>query len=333
MSFAWIQKSAAMTSTRPASIRLPLPFLQARWIYDLATYTVGTGELGVVSAQTGGWAGEPENAIRLWRLSGESDARLHMWLNTEGADPAAETRPWGVGQDAFCHRRGVHALDYSAGALPPGWGASGLLLSGSEDLLVAWAMDGESGRGREVSRLPAVLDGTPERLRLCADGASVVCAGRVAPGRGLPLLDLRAGLAEVSRLGLKPDGALDIVEIPHAHGWSPLLVAATANRAYAWDRRACTAPSLRLPLAGIKALAAVEADPNALLAAAGRAVLVFDVRKLPPEDPKAKTPPPALARFETAAGAELTRVDAMGAVLVAGDRQGGLHVWDLSAKS
>lgn len=307
--------------------------LQDRWIYDVAAYTVGHGELGLVSAQSGGWAGEPENSIRLWRLRSCDDARLHMRLNTEGVDPAAETRPWAVGQDAFCHRRGVHALDYSAGALPPGWAAPGLLLSGSEDQLAAWAMDSRSGQGREVARAAGALDGIPERLRLCADGASVVCAGRVAPGRGLPVLDLRAGLTEVCRLGLKPDSATDILELPHAQGWGPLLVAATANRAYVWDRRACTAPSLRLPLAGIKAMATVDADPNALLAAAGGAVLAFDVRKLPQEDPKARTPPPALARFEKAAGAELTRVAAMGAVLVAGDREGGMHVWDLSVDS
>jgi hypothetical protein len=148
----------------------------------------------------------------------------------------------------------------------------------------------------------------------------------------LPVLDLRAGLSEVSRLGLKPDGATDIIELPHAQGSSTLLIAATANRAYVWDRRACSAPSLRLPLAGIKALATVDADPNALLAAAGGAILAFDVRRLPPEDPKARATPPVLARFQTAAGAELTRVAAMGAVLVAGDRAGGLHVWDLSVQ-
>jgi hypothetical protein len=306
---------------------------QDRWIYDVAAYTVGRGELGIVSAQSGGWAGEPENGIRLWRLSSREGARLHMRLNTEGADPTAEARAWAVGQEAFCHRRGVHALNYSAGALPPGCDSPGLLLSGSEDLVVAWAMDRQSGRGREVARVAGVLDGTPERLRLCADGATVVCAGRVAPGRGLPVLDLRAGLAEVCRLGLKPDGATDILELPHAQGWSSLLVGATANRAYVWDRRACACPSLRLPLAGIKALTAVEADPNALLAAASGAVLAFDVRKLPREDPKVRAPPPALARFEKATAAELTRVEAMGAVLAAGDRDGGLHVWDMSAQS
>jgi len=94
-------------------------------------------------------------------------------------------------------------------------------------------------------------------------------------------------------------------------------------------RRACAAPSLRLPLAGIRALARVDTDPRALLAAAGGAVLAFDVRKLPAESPAAKAAPGALARFEAPAGTVLHCAAALGGVIAAGDSYGNLHVWYL----
>ena len=166
-------------------------FRQDRWIYDVAAYTVGEGQLGIASSQSGGMAGEPENLIRLWRLGSRDDATLQMRLNTEGADPSTSSA---AGPEVFCHRRGVHALEYTQGTALAQWGAGGVLLSSSEDLVAAWAMDAQTGRGREAARAPSPLDGSPECIRLCADGVSVVCAGRVVPGRGLPVLDLGAGL-------------------------------------------------------------------------------------------------------------------------------------------
>ena len=288
----------------------------------MAAYNVNRGELGIVSAQTGGWSGEPENVIRLWRWDGEADPSLHMLLNTEGADPRAETRPFVDAQDNFCHRRGVHALEYSRNARD-----GGMLFSCSEDLLVAWAMDAETGRGTEAVRAQTPLAGTPECIRLCSDSISLVCAGRVVPGDGLPILDLGAGLTESSRLGFKADSACDIIEIPSAER-GQILVGAAANRAYLWDRRSCSAPSLRLPVPSIKALGAVENDPNAFFAAAGDAVLAYDIRKLPADDPKSRTPPDALACFKASSDASLTCAAALGNVLAAGDCNGDLHVWD-----
>ena len=111
------------------------------------------------------------------------------------------------------------------------------------------------------------------------------------------------------------------------------------------------APCLRLPLPGTRALCGAEGDPAALLAAAGgavprlqpghvhdasrtcpqagSAVMVFDIRRLPADDPAHKKAPAPLARFDAPAGGSLECAAALGGTLVAGDRSGDLHIWCL----
>jgi len=109
-----------------------------RWVYDVMPVSLSGGGLAVVSAQTGGWAGEPQQLLRLWRVEPGGASRLEMLLNTEGADERAHAAAaravggLGLGGDpssplAYCHRRGVHALALAGG----GGGGVDLLLSGS----------------------------------------------------------------------------------------------------------------------------------------------------------------------------------------------------------
>jgi len=340
-----------------------------RWVYDVMPVSLSGGGLAVVSAQTGGWAGEPQHLLRLWRVEPGGASRLEMLLNTEGADERAHAAAaravggLGLGGDpssplAYCHRRGVHALALAEGSS----GSAGLLLSGSEELVAAWRVDSATGRGAEAARAASPLAGTPDGL-LATGGAgsrlgSVVCAGRVLPGAGLPVLDLESGLTEACRLGFKADGACCLAELRPPGGHSPLVAAATPNRSLFWDMRSSGAssetfsrhladtsqtpprrfedtmmsigaPCLRLPLPGTRALCGAEGDPAALLAAAGSAVKVFDIRRLPADDPAHKKAPAPLARFDAPAGGSLECAAAMGGMLVAGDRSGDLHIWCL----
>lgn len=311
-----------------------------RWVYDVMPVSLSGGGLAVVSAQTGGWAGEPQQLLRLWRVEPGGASRLEMLLNTEGADERAHAAAaravggLGLGGDpssplAYCHRRGVHALALAGG----GGGGVDLLLSGSEELVAAWRVASATGRGAEAARAASPLAGTPDGL-LATGGAgsglgSVVCAGRVLPGAGLPVLDLEAGLTEACRLGFKADGACCLAELRPPEGHSPLVAAATPNRSYFWDMRSSGAPCLRLPLPGTRALCGAEGDPAALLAAAGSAVMVFDIRRLPADDPAHKKAPAPLARFDAPAGGSLECAASLGGTLVAGDRSGDLHIWCL----
>ena len=105
-----------------------------RWVYDSTPFTMRDGTLGVATVHTGGWVGEPEELIRLWRVGDDGGsglaARTACRLNTVGAraTPPGATHPCG-------HMRGVHAVEARGGTL----------FSLSDDALLAWALDGCSG--------------------------------------------------------------------------------------------------------------------------------------------------------------------------------------------
>eukprot|EP00966_Prymnesium_polylepis_P064917 1505805-Prymnesium_polylepis.1 len=126
--------------------------------------------------------------------------------------------------------------------------------------------------------------------------------------------------------------AADVVQIGEQ-----VVCAAMPNRAHTWDLRAPGAAVGRLPLGGITGLGALNVGAGAvattLLAAAGGSVRCYDTRMLPAEDPSARKPPPHVAELLPSIGGlcRLTSVDAAGAFVVAGDAEGGLHVWDLAS--
>ena len=153
---------AAVASARPLA---ELHDEAQRWIYGVGWCGVlGDGasaetprRLGLVSTQTGGMMGEPEQLIRLWSarreaVDGDDDttARVHakvtMLVNTAGADARAAAAMPGneSGVALYTHRRGVHAVDIDL--------ASGRMATVSADCLALWSLDRVAGRYRESTR-------------------------------------------------------------------------------------------------------------------------------------------------------------------------------------
>ena len=351
---------------------------QGRWVYDIAWCgllgggdgggSAGPGSrtggaqqssqrrLGLVSTQTGGMVGEPDQLIRLWGVA-RADVpssptapaavrgRCEMLVNVEGAKGGASERLEDPSKRGFVHHRGVHAV-----------ACCGVHMATlSSDALGIWTLDRASGRFAEAARggSPLRQSATPGGLRWLHGGECLVPLGDYVDG-ALPIVHVSNGLTAAETLHFKGT-ANDIVEL-HEGGAvaaaagqqqggeagtaapAACLVAANANRAFVYDRRAGPQPIARLALQGIAGLAAAAGGAAsglampALLAAVGSEVRVYDVRRLP-EDTKAAKLPPALATLTSdgvAANAALARVATMGSVVVAGDHEHGLRVWDIA---
>ena len=334
-----------------------------RWVYDVALcgYLRGGASnrpaLGLISTHTGGMVGEPENLIRLWSLrrdaragadsgeggegSGEGGGnvagRIAQKLNVEGSSNGPVPR--GTFSAGGAHLRGVHGVDCT----------DTHICTISQDKIVAWEIDRPAGRGQEVVRVDSLLSSRSagsQRVLCLSGGREVVPIGRYDDGL-VPILSLHTGLATVETLALKGGDATALIEVGGAaataggvgavDGRCFPIVASNANRAFLWDRRAGPQPRSRLALGSIAAFATLPGDapgagaPHALLAASGRQVYVFDVRRLPEDSPAVKRPPAALATLTAAStrrGA-WTSLAALGGVVVAGDRDGGCTIWDV----
>jgi hypothetical protein len=190
-------------------------------------------------------------------------------------------------------------------------------------------------------------------------GSRILPVGEYREGQ-IPILDLERGLESVESLHFKGGTAVDAIELaegwddrscgaaapaasalssaPAVDGGPSRIIAANANRAFIYDRRAGPRPIARLAQPGISALASLPADAAiavpSLLAATRRDVHVYDVRRLPEDTPAVKKPPAALATLKGSAeggvNAPWTSLAAMGSIIVAGDREGGVSVWDVA---
>lgn len=347
---------AAVATTQPLAV-LHEP-RQERWVYSVAWCGIlgpTMGALGLVSTQTGGMVGEPEHLIRLWSLNREPasgasaylttvQGRLSMLVNTEGASASPSSAQPGGAPMAHMHRRGVHAVDCDV--------SSARMATMSTDVLGVWTLDRSTGRVRELARgpYPLKVGSTPAGLRWLRGGTTLVPIGDSADGASVPLVQLRpdGGLAANEFLAFRGTSATDIVEIYDGHtagahaaeSGEPAsrLVAANANRAFVYDRRAGPQPCARLALSGISGLAAVTgaeagAPPALVVSTSGGEVRVYDVRKLP-EDTKLAKLPPALAELTPPRSSSgFNGVAALGSLVVASDREFGLSVWDVGGRS
>ena len=313
-----------------------VPFGPERWVYDLAVVGLMGGEtrpqLGIISVQTGGMVGDPENVIQLWRVGSSgggssATAEIVSRLNCVDAVPTAEPTPRNRMKSA--HIRGVHAVDYSRG----------FAVTHSQDQLAAWSLDTSLGRGSLAASVDSPLGSSsiPGRIHILRDGRTVLPCGPLQED-SLALLDLGAGLRTVETLEMRGGAAIDAAELADPHSGTARVVAAAPNRAFLWDRRSGRQACARLPLQHISALASVAGGAAgaapALLAASGQQVHVYDVRRLPENTAAAKRPPPALASLEAVAGAEigtLTSLAINGSVVAAGSSNGSLCAWDVAA--
>ncbi len=286
---------------------------QVRWVYDVCVLSSSEdGSMCVATSHSGGFTGEPENVLRLWRVRG-GRAQLAARPNADdGAEAAAPV-----------HRRGVHALATDR--------AGRVLISASDDAIATWAVDPASGGARATQRVPSATAGVAESLLLLSDDRRLVVGGRIGARVGLPVLDASRGLVEVTRLQMRGDGAARLCEL-QLDG-APLVAAVTSNRALLWDVRAPQTPSLRLPLASIQGLASLGGGTT-LVTASADAVYLHDLRRLPADDPSVRKAPPAEAVLRVGAGerpdaARLRSVCARGRGVFAGDAAGGVHWWAL----
>lgn len=335
--------------TAPPELLCELNPSDNRWVYDVGVcgYTSGSGSppsVAMISTHTGGMTGEPENLIRLWSLRREKEpgggvvGTIAQKLNVDGVDVGlASTGTAGhVHSTSHVHLRGVHGVDCSVSHIA----------TISQDTLCVWAFDPVGARGREVKRVPSPLGGSASssKVLFLAGGRELVPIGDYSACEGkLPILGLDAGLAAVDTLAFRGGHANAVAELAIDGGnatQSSTLVASNPNRAFVWDRRAGPQPHSRLALPGIAAFATLSGEnagsgPPALLAAAGRDVHVYDIRKLPEEAPTVKKAPPAIAtlrapdRDDARGNSTWTTLAAMRGVVVAGDRDGGVCVWDV----
>lgn len=262
-----------------------------------------------------------------------------MLVNIEGVGA-----PGHAGQDArgqrnlmqdrpFAHMRGVHAVE-TRGCLAA---------TISADMLVAWKIDRSMGLPlRELVRVPSPLQqsATSTGLRWLRSGNELIPLGQCADNR-IPICDAERSLAIVE--GLHMSGNVnDLVELADTNaadsdGVAPAsrLVAANANRAFLFDRRAGPKPCARLPLQGICALAslagAAPGAPPALLAAADKTVFVFDVRRLPEDTKHAKRPQELATLSRSGTQSAYDGLAVLGSLVVATDKNYGLDVWDVAA--
>lgn len=327
-----------------------------RWVYDLAVcgYTVpGPGmppALAMISTHTGGMAGEPENLIRLWSLrrdeggSAAVTGNLSQKLNVDGANPSPSSSAGNgtaghVHSTSHVHLRGVHGVDCS----------SAHIATISQDTLAVWAFDPARARGQEVKRIPSPLGNSSgsQKLLFLAGGRELVPIGDYAASESkLPILNLDAGLATVDALAMRGGHANAVAELAIDGATDAMrpaaLIASNQNRAFIWDRRAGPQPCSRLALPGITAFATLSGEgagggPPALLAAAGHNVHIYDIRRLPEESPAAKKAPAAVATLcapehdGMRGSSSWTTLAAVRGVVVAGDREGGVCVWDVQA--
>jgi hypothetical protein len=328
-----------------------------RWVYDMAVcgYTAPSPglppALAMISTHTGGMTGEPENLIRLWSLrrddggSAAVTGTLSQKLNVDGASPSLSSSPGNstaghVHSTSHVHLRGVHGVDCSGPHIA----------TISQDTLAVWAFDPARARGQEVRRIPSPLGNSSgsQKLLFLAGGRELVPIGDYAANESkLPVLSLDAGLATVDSLAFRGGHANAVAELAIDGATDAArpaaLIASNQNRAFVWDRRAGPQPCSRLALPGIAAFATLSGEgagggPPALLAASGHEVHIYDIRRLPEESPTVKKAPPAVAtlcapleRHGARGNSTWTTLAAVRGVVVAGDREGCVCVWDVQA--
>ena len=242
---------------------------------------------------------------------------------------------------AFAHMRGVHCVDC----------CGELMATLSADRLVAWSLRRSSGRFAEVSRVSSPLreSSTPAGVCWLRDRRSVVPYGDCQDASISIMQMTPAGLQRAASLqirGATVNRLVEIADTADETGSAPSrIVAANANRAFLFDRRAGPQPCARLALQGITGLASSSdarsassppaSSPPALLAAAGSTILVFDVRKLP-EDTKLAKRPPALATLTAGPDGlrneSLKDLAVLGNVVVATATDDSLSVWDVGTQ-